>query len=46
MTNIFSYRLLLEGGFPLILKVSDLRESDKLFDNISYKSVKIRFFYN
>jgi hypothetical protein len=37
MTNLLSYRLLLEQGLPLILEASNPRDSDKLFDNISYK---------
>lgn len=41
MTSIFSYQLLLENGFPVTLKASELKESDRLFDNISYKLVVI-----
>lgn len=41
MTNIFSCHLLLENGFPMTLKASNIKESDKLFDNISYKLVPV-----
>ena len=44
MTSIFSYHLLEENGFPMTFKASELRESDRLFNNISYKLVVIQFF--
>ena len=42
MTSIFSYHLLQENGFPMMFKASELRESDRLFDDISYKLVVIQ----
>jgi len=46
MTNLLLYHLLLEQGLPLILEASNLRVSDKLFDNISYKlAVKFSYIY-